>query len=345
MGLVSGCGGSPPAVPQDKTQAPLTAPVLRFEVIPGLSSGGADLIATGMSGVEAYAFEVGSTPGGADLGRFEGTSPIVRASNLPLKGTSYARVRARRGTEVSGASQEVAIVTLDLRDVIDAAFFGNGPLVPRGTARCPEVRSLSECQNVAWREFPDTAVRLILSSSLDPAARPLLVEGARQLGSAGGRIQVVVADGGGILEWVSASPPPSTVFVGTGDIPTSGGSFACTWPSTCLTTVNAGALPDRVYSAFSIWGVGTSPRAYLRGAIAGGIMRLGRLDSVAIGGAAQSLMASGSEVQPCSSGAPECLPDHITALDLTVWIAVQRSGLPSGATRRQFEAIGLVPRL
>jgi len=311
-------------------------------VVPGFTSGAADLHAGPASGADAYLFEVGTAGGLSDIATLNSTGPSIRVANLPLKGIFFARARAKRGAEVGPASAEITIRTFDLRDAIDAAYFSNGPLVSRTQTPCSGRLGVN-CQEIQWREFAGVTVTLQLSSDLDPAARSLLVVESGRLSAAGGRFRLQTADAGGVGAWGSVVQTANTIFVATGSIPTSGGAVPCGWPGPC----NGGAFPgappfDRWLWKWSIWIPGTGASAYLRGALGYGAMHMANIDSLAIGGASQSIIATGPEVLPCGTGQPECLPDHLTPLDLAVWLTVQKSGLPSGSVRRDFQAAGLV---
>jgi hypothetical protein len=50
---------------------------------------------------------------------------------LLVRRSYYARVKARNQSVTSAASNEVRIESVDLRDVIDALYFGSGRLIPR----------------------------------------------------------------------------------------------------------------------------------------------------------------------------------------------------------------------
>ena len=206
------CGGSSSTSPSASTPTPLVAPSFRHEVVPGFTSGAADLYASSVAGADAYVFEVGTASGLSDIATLNSTGPTIRVADLPPKRVFFARARAKRGAEAGPVSAEITIPTFDLKDAIDAAYFSNGPLVARTQTPC-SARPGVNCQEIQWREFAGTTVTLQLSSDLDPAARSLLVVEAGRLSGAGGRFRLSTSDAGTVAAWGTAVQANNTIVV------------------------------------------------------------------------------------------------------------------------------------
>ena len=91
-----------------------------------------------VQGAGTYRVEVGDSPGGNNLfnREFGATSRVV-SFNLPYLGTAFVRVRARAGTTVGQSSAELSIPSADLRDFVEALFFGTGAMGINPGTTCP----------------------------------------------------------------------------------------------------------------------------------------------------------------------------------------------------------------
>ena len=121
------CGSSSPAAPSSSTSA-LTAPsnfvissqqVTMTSNIVGLSWAGSG---------STYKVFIGSTAGASDLLSADVTGTAYTWTGPRTANIYYVRVAATGGGQTGTASTELPLFTLDMRNMIDALFFGYGPM-------------------------------------------------------------------------------------------------------------------------------------------------------------------------------------------------------------------------
>jgi hypothetical protein len=228
-------------------------------------------------------------------------------------GDSDTPTAARVGERKVSAAQQVSA-----QDATDALFLGTGPAIPR------DGQSVCALPGI-WAGFPRGAsVQVRLAPAVPGPARDAVRRVAAQVGAA---TQGVLAVS---VEAAATDPQPGGVNEVTVSV-----TEASRCPSSdCLQRTFAGRGVLR--SVQVIEPVGQPPSVYAKDVVGGGVLGLCHIDAGRIGGAAQSLMASGPGTRP-GDNAPV-----LTALDLASTQAVWTSALSPGAARRDFLALGLV---
>lgn len=80
------------------------------------------------TGATTYKMTVGSSAGASDLVSADVTGTSYTWTAPRTANIYYARVAATSGGQTGAASTELPVFTLDMRNMIDALFFGTGPL-------------------------------------------------------------------------------------------------------------------------------------------------------------------------------------------------------------------------
>jgi len=286
-----------------------------------------------VSSAAGYLVEVGTATGGSDFASVQvPSSPSSHTVGGLLVGRSYfARVRARNQAGTSAVSNEVRIESVDLRNVIDALYFGGGPLVPRDGLRF--------CVSASgrWITYPAGAtVRVIISASTVSAAAQQAVQRAADqwIATTLGTNSVIVQ--------LTGDPDPrpghNEVTIATHPDPVSQG---CSFDRGCtILTIRASVLT----AARSLIGPpnANNTAAFPHDAVGHGALGMCHIDAGLIGGARNTLMGGGPNVFSCPSPSDTCIADALTPLDAAAATAVYASGLPRGAERSLFLAAGLV---
>jgi hypothetical protein len=218
--------------------------------------------------------------------------------------------------------------SLDIRDVTEALFLGSGTLIPGD--------GVPYCVARGWAAFAEgTAVRIVVSSTVPPAAVQAIRTAADQVAAAtGGRVSAGVEPTGEL----DPRPAGGEVTVTTHPDPQSQG---CAFSRGCtIAQVRSGVL----LSARIVLGpemVGATA-AYVHDAVGHGILGACHIDGPSIGGAHQSLMSGGPGVFSCAAPSDRCIALTLTPLDQQAARAVYAAGLTRGADRAAFAAAGLV---
>jgi hypothetical protein len=327
----SGCGGS--STPAATPVAPPAPSGLNALLVPALGVNAALLSWAPVSSAAGYLVEVGTTTGASDFASIQASpSPSSHTVGGLLVGRSYfARVRAMNQAGSSTASNEVRIESVDLRDIIDALYFGNGPLIPRD--------GLRYCVSGSgrWITYPaGVTVRLIISASAVSAAAQQAVQRAAEqwIASTLGSNSVIVQ--------LTGDPDPrpgnNEVTITLHSDPVSQG---CSFDRGCtILTLRANVL----VAARALIGpsLASSSAAFAHDAVGHGGLGMCHIDGGLIGGARNTLMGGGPNVFSCPSPSDVCIADGLTPLDAAAAAAVYASGLPRGAERSLFLAAGLV---
>ena len=112
-----------------------------------------------------YQVFVASTAGGADKLSVDVTGQSYTWVAPREEAVYFVRVVATSGSNSSSASTELPVFTMDLRNAIDALYFGSGPM-----AECPNSRALNPPASM----WPDgTVVRIMVSAEAGEANRVL----------------------------------------------------------------------------------------------------------------------------------------------------------------------------
>ena len=289
---------------------------------------------TAVSSADSYVVEAGTSSGASDV-----ASVQVAAQNpytlggLAVARRYFVRVRARNQAGTSGASNEVRIESVDLRNVIDALYFGSGPLVPQD--------GFTACISGSGRWITYAAgvtVRLIVSSTnVSALAQQAVQKTANQWAAS------TVGTNSVILQ-LTGDPDPrpgaNEITIATHPDPVSQG---CGFDRGCTFLTVQGSL---LIAARSIIGPSNSnnPSSYSHDAVGHGALGMCHIDGTLIGGARNTLMGGGPNVFSCSSTSTSdtCIAETLTPLDLAAAGAVYASGLPRGASRSAFLSAGLV---
>jgi hypothetical protein len=122
------CGSSgSPAAPSTSGAAPLAVPSLR-ETSQKINATNNEMVLAWDGTAAAYQLVIGSNPGLSNLLSTEVTGTTYTWVSPRTAGTYYARVAVKSGESLGGFSNELSLVVLDVRNVIDALFFHSGPL-------------------------------------------------------------------------------------------------------------------------------------------------------------------------------------------------------------------------
>ena len=333
--FMGGCGGSTPSGPGTASLPPAAPAGLSALIAPALGVNAVTLSWSAVAGVDGYTVELGKSSGTSEVSTTQvpGSATSVTLGGLQSGGTYFARAKARNQAGTSAASNEVRIESVDLRDVIDALYFGSGPLIPRdGLTAC-----ISPSRS--WITYPSgVTVRLIMSSSTVSAAVQQLVQRAADdwVTTTNGTNSVIVQLTG------EADPRPGSneITVATHPDPISQG---CGFERGCtILTIRSSLL----VSARAILGpsIAAATAAYSHDAVGHGGLGMCHIDGGLIGGARNTLMGGGPNVFSCSSTSDICIATSLSPLDAAAARAVYGSGLPRGAPRSAFLAAGLVSR-
>ena len=317
------CGAPPPPPP---------GPVgLAWALTPSLEANTVRFSWTDHGVASGYVVEVGSSSGQADLGHFAAPSTSYSWAAAPAGKVFYARVRAIRPGGASPPSNEVSVASVDLHDVIDALWFGSGPLAPQV--------GYTYCVSNVWLSFPAGAtVRVRVSSTTVPFGAQEAVQQAVQQASA-----LTGASGARPTFELTAEPDPqpaeNEITVITDPDPVLRG---CPWARGCtivrvrngFTIVNSRAILGPTMT--------DATSAYAHDGIGHGFFGYCHIDSSAIGGARYSLMSGGPSARSCDAPSNVCDATTLTTLDSEAARAVYGAGVRPGSSRQDFIAAGLI---
>ena len=121
------CGSSAPSAPSSGSTA-LSAPT-SFIVTSQQVTMAANIVALSWAGGSStYKVFAGSAAGGSDLLSADVTGTTYTWTAPRTASILYVRVAATSGSQTGTASTELPVFTIDMRNVIDALFFGYGPM-------------------------------------------------------------------------------------------------------------------------------------------------------------------------------------------------------------------------
>ncbi len=317
------CGGgstgtsSSPAYP--------VAGTLDFTISPMVNNG--TTVAFQWSGANAsgYTLQVGSAKGTADVALIDaGAATSFTWTGVPI-GSFYARVIPRQGTRFGPPSNDVNVVSIDARQMIDALIFGRGPLAPPGNTAGPVIADQME----GWQ--PGSSFVVKMAASLPAAVTTSLQKTAAQIGPATmGAVQAATL--GGVPEPVP-QPAPSEVTVTL--------SSPDDVKSQCICANCVGCAYYYLRGPFTQRGrilISTSAQDSAAAHELGHILGLAHIISGA-GVRPPFTMGTTADGQYSPSGQLDVLePATIRMLE-----TLYGMGLTAGSTRGQFEAAGLVP--
>lgn len=134
-------GSTAPSPTPTPTGAPPTAaPIARFTAI-NIVERSISLTWPEVSGADRYIIEAGSSSGASDLGNMAVPPGNGTFTNVTPRDGIYFRVKAGNAAGFGPASEEARIDLPDMRDIIEALFFGSGRYSdPLNTPRNPAAR-------------------------------------------------------------------------------------------------------------------------------------------------------------------------------------------------------------
>jgi hypothetical protein len=221
--------------------------------------------------------------------------------------------------------------SVDVRDAIDALYFGSGPLVPSdGFTAC--------AVGYEWTAFPSGAVvHVRISTTLSaPAQEAVRVAAGQWQEAVEGEVTPIVELTG------EADPLPKegeiTVTVHPNPV-----SQGCAYERGCTSLLVRTSV---IVSARALLGpsiaLTNALAAFPHDAIGHGALGMCHIDAVRIGGARNSLMAGGPNTYSCAVPSDTCISIDLAPLDIEAARAIHRAGMPRGATRDDFLKAGLV---
>jgi len=120
------CGSKSPAAPS--SSGTLAAPT-NFVIASQQVTMTSNIVGLSWSGTaSAYKVFAGSTAGASDLLSLEVTGTSYTWTAPRTAGIFYVRVVATSGGQTSSSATELPVFTIDMRNMIDALFFGYGPM-------------------------------------------------------------------------------------------------------------------------------------------------------------------------------------------------------------------------
>lgn len=125
-----------------------------------------------VSGATGYVLEIGRAASATDFAviTLEGGGTSHRVTGIPA-GISFARVRTKTASATSAPSADMRFLVPDIRDVIEALFFGTGPHAPRVNTAAGIFKRWPAGSNISTRVagLTDTQ-RAAVQRSLDAVA-------------------------------------------------------------------------------------------------------------------------------------------------------------------------------
>ncbi len=161
-----GCGSGPSSPSPTVTVAPTapSAPTNLSIASQEAELGGSEFQLSWSGSATRWDVSIGSSPGSSDVLQTEvPTREFQWRANRAGTNTFYARVTAINDVGRSQASSELSLVSVDLKDIIDAMLFSSGPLSDAPT------RSATGAAWYPWRD--GTRVRIVMSSDTSNVPR------------------------------------------------------------------------------------------------------------------------------------------------------------------------------
>ena len=138
VSVMGACGKNPtgPSAPPPSGSPNPPARVVRQSCVLPMESISAIRVGLSPDETSTYAVEIGSSPGATTRTVLTGDNGDFGSSRISDPGETFARVRARLANgELSGPSNEVRFLVVDIRDLVRALFPGGGPSPVEGR-RC-----------------------------------------------------------------------------------------------------------------------------------------------------------------------------------------------------------------
>ncbi len=223
--LSSSCGRSAPTSPT--AAAPVTppvivavpppaAPTLTAPNVPVVSVntqrallGGSEFRLIWSASGTSHRLLIGRSPGASDLLDTRLGLPTY-VWLAPSAGTFFARVSSSNEVGESPASADFRLVSVDLRDVIDAMLYASGPLTD-GVQSGPSISP-----NVTVCGFPDGhRVSLLFADDISEANVAKAQEFGRQYSANTGNTITIKSDraGSNLTSWTILDVPPETIAI------------------------------------------------------------------------------------------------------------------------------------
>lgn len=163
--LAGACGGgaTSPTSPSASTDAPLLTPSLLVIAGQKVNATNNDVQLSWSGNGASYQLIIGTVSGASDLLNATVTGTTYTWTSPRASGPYYVRVAGKRGDAMGPYSEELSVVVVDLRNVIDAMYFHAGPMsdTPSNAAANP----------VAGVWADGTRLRVLVSNDLGETAR------------------------------------------------------------------------------------------------------------------------------------------------------------------------------
>ena len=123
------CGSSSPSAPSTTSSSSTLSAPTSFTIASQQVTMTSNVVGLSWSGSgSTYKVTAGTTSGASDLLSADVTGTTYTWTAPRTGSIFYVRVAATSGGQTSTASQELPVFTIDMRNVIDALFFGYGPM-------------------------------------------------------------------------------------------------------------------------------------------------------------------------------------------------------------------------
>jgi hypothetical protein len=177
------------------------------------------------TGASTYKVFVGSANGGSDVLSADVTGTSYTWTAPRTAGVFYARVAATSGGQTGSASTELPVFTIDMRSMIDAMFFGAGPMSQSSTIDPTPFNS--QINAAIWADGSNLTVLVTNAAGAQSltAAQQFVAD---YLAATGNHITATVSTTNDSYQGVDLSAlPPFTVVVRVDPVCTDPGVIAC----------------------------------------------------------------------------------------------------------------------
>jgi hypothetical protein len=277
------------------------------------------------SGSSSYRLEIGSSSGASDVAMLDTSGPATSFTwtNVPI-GNFYVRVRGLQGATVGAPSAEVLVGSIDARMMVDALIFGFGPLAVVGHIAGPVVQDRMD----GWQ--PDTGFDVILGESVPAAVASSAEKTVQQIGPATrGVLHASILD---------RRPDPLPIpqvgqvtisMLSTADVET---ECSCTNCVGCAMSWSIGSFAQRARILISTEAQDAAA-AHELGHVIG-------LAHIIVAAGVRPPFTMG--FTPDGQYSPRGQLDVLDPATIRMLETIYGAGLTAGASRREFEAKGLV---
>lgn len=306
------CGSSSPASPSSSTSSTIPATFRVGTQQVTMTSNVLTFTWTGSTG--SYKLSVGSASGLSDV-----LTTTVSATSYTWTAPRTANVYYARVANASGdttAAQEVPVFTLDLRNVIDALYFGGGPL-----SETPTINP----GNAPAAVFADTnAVSVVVTNEAAPTQMTVVQQFvADYLSASGGAFPINITTTAADYKGAAVSSlPENTVGVRVFGVCTQVGVIAC---------ANYGPTPVGSNRSFVNMNAATSASSRAVGHEIGHSFGLHHV-----------VATSAARTEFAFLLNPALINDRLTDVEKNAIAAARAGGIRNGWTRNQALAAGLV---